>query len=115
MQGKYEAAIERFDRALDLKVGWRDAEVNRAIAVARSKLVRRQGGDMGDQQLGADEIVFDKNKKSGGQNTETTGSQPLSDSQVQALWLRRIQTKPADFLRAKFAYQLASGSEEKEQ
>jgi len=31
----------------------------------------------------------------------------LSDRALQAMWLRRIQTKPADFLRAKFAYQLS--------
>ncbi|HIE98204.1 MAG: hypothetical protein ABGZ53_25045 [Fuerstiella sp.] len=37
--------------------------------------------------------------------------QPLSDSAMQALWLRRVQTKPADFLKAKFAYQLATGDQ----
>jgi Ca-activated chloride channel family protein len=30
----------------------------------------------------------------------------LSDDELKALWLRRVETKPADFLRAKFAYQL---------
>ena len=30
----------------------------------------------------------------------------MSDEQVRALWLKRVQTQPADFLRAKFAYQL---------
>ena len=66
---------------------------------------------MGDQKLGADDIVFDKSKRSGGQETETDATQPLSDSAMQAMWLRRVQTKPADFLRAKFAYQLAEGVE----
>ena len=37
---------------------------------------------------------------------EVAGGDPLSDDQLRALWLRRVQTKPADFLRAKFAYQL---------
>jgi len=30
----------------------------------------------------------------------------MSDASIRALWLRRVQTKPADFLRARFAYQL---------
>ena len=86
-----------------------DARINREIAIARAKLVEKKGGDMGDQKIGADEIVFDKNKQSGGQDTETEGSQPLSDSEMQALWLRHVQTKPADLLKAKFAYQLSTG------
>ena len=111
MRGKYEAAIERFDRALELRPDWPDAQINRGIAVARAERTKQEGGDMGDQQIGADEIVFDKNKKSAGQETETEATQPLTDSAMQAMWLRRVQTKPADFLRAKFAYQLAEGGE----
>ena len=112
MRGKYEDAIQRFDRALELDPEFEDAQINRDIAIARAKLVERKGGDMGDQKIGADEIVFDKNKKSGGQDTETEGSQPLSDSEMQALWLRRVQTRPADFLKSKFAYQLSAGEQE---
>jgi Ca-activated chloride channel homolog len=40
-------------------------------------------------------------------------SAELGDAQLQALWLRRVQTKPADFLRAKFAYQLSRRQQEK--
>ena len=107
MQGKYEPAIERFDRALELRSDWADALVNRDIAAARAERTKQEGGDMGDQKIGADEIRFDKNKKPGGQDTEVDDSEAISDSAMQALWLRRVQTKPADFLRAKFAYQLA--------
>ena len=111
MRGKYDAAIERFDRALELRPGWSDAQINREIAVARAQRTKQEGGDMGDQQIGADEIVFDKNKKSGGQDTETEKTQPLTDSAMQAMWLRRVQTKPADFLKAKFAYQSTEGTD----
>jgi len=114
MLGKYDAAVERYTRALELRPGWEDAQVNRQIALARAKLVEQTGGDMGDQQIGADEITFDKKKNTGGQDTNTEGDQPLSDAQVQALWLRRIQTKPADFLKAKFAYQLVMNGEKEE-
>ena len=115
MRGKYDVAIERFDRALELRPGWSDAEVNRNIAVARAKMTEQKGGDMGDQTIGADEIRYDKNKESGGQETETEQGPPLSDSAMQALWLRRVQSKPADFLRAKFAFQLATKQTEGEQ
>jgi Ca-activated chloride channel family protein len=112
MRGKYDQAVERFNRALELNPELEAARINRNIAIARAKLVEKKGGDMGQQEIGADEIVFDKNKKSGGQDTETEGSQPLSDSEMQALWLRRVQSKPADFLKAKFAYQLSAGEQE---
>ncbi len=108
MLGKYGPAVERFDRALEFRPDWKAAEVNRSIAVARLKMTEQKGGDMGDQKLGADEIVYDKDKKSGGQETQDDGGTPLSDADMQALWLRRVQTKPADFLKAKFAYQLAA-------
>ena len=112
MRGKYDEAIERLDRALELRPGWKDAQVNREIAVARAKRTEQKGGDMGDQKIGADDVVFDKKKESGGQETVTEDAQPLSDSAMQALWLRRVQTKPADFLKSKFAYQLAAGEQE---
>lgn len=106
MRGKYVDAIERFDRALELRNDWEDAQINRDIAIARAKMTEDKGGDMGDQKLGADEIRFDKKKESGGQDTEVEQGQEMSNASMQALWLRRVQTKPADFLKAKFAYQL---------
>jgi Ca-activated chloride channel homolog len=108
MLGKYEAAIDRYDRALELAPDFEDARVNRDVAVARAKLVERKGGDMGDQKVGADEITFDKSTNTSGQDTETEASRPLSDAELQAVWLRRIQTRPADFLKSKFAYQLSA-------
>ena len=55
---------------------------------------------MGDQKLGADDITFDKGQNRGGQETEVEGEPPLSEAEMQALWLRRVQTKPADFLES---------------
>lgn len=113
MQGKYTAAVERYDRALELLPDWTDAQVNRQLAAARAKLLEQQGGDMGDQLLGADDIAFNKRPDSDGRKTEVEGEEtPLSDAAMQALWLRRVQSKPAEFLRVKFAYQLAADQEE---
>ncbi|TWT73122.1 tetratricopeptide repeat protein [Allorhodopirellula solitaria] len=109
MLGKYEAAIKTYDRAIQKQPDFPDAVTNREIAVIRAKRVVQEGGDLGDQQEGADEIKFDK-KKPGGQETVVQAQQPISNAAMQAMWLRRVQTKPAEFLKAKFAYQDAVGS-----
>lgn len=113
--GKYDKAVASYDRALGERPDWMEARENRDLAVARAKLLEQKGGDMGDQQIGADEIVFDKDKKRGGQDTEVAGEQAMSDAAVQAIWLRQVQTKPADFLKAKFAFQQASDAEEQQE
>lgn len=107
MRGQYETAITWYDRALKLRPDWKEATDNRALAVARGKMVERTGGDMGDQKIGADKTVFNKKTSPEGHDTEVGGGKPLTDQQIQALWLRRVQTRPADFLKAKFFYQLA--------
>lgn len=111
MRGKYDMAVTSYEKALEKHPDWMEARENRDLAVARARLIERKGGEMGDQQIGADEIVFDPNKKQGGQDTEITEEQAVSDSSVQAMWLRRVQTKPAMFLKSKFAYQHAMDQE----
>lgn len=111
MRGKYDTAIACYDRALEERPDWKEASDNRALASARARMVEQKGGDMGDQMIGADKIVFDKTAKNGGQETEVAGGKALSDQEVQSLWLRRVQTRPADFLKAKFAYQAAMQQE----
>ncbi len=111
MNGKYEDAIASYDRALTRRGGWQEAADNRDLAAARLKMTSVTGGDMGDQKIGADKIVFDKNAKSEGQDTEVAGGKALSDQEMQSLWLLRVQTRPADFLKAKFEYQQAMKGE----
>lgn len=105
--GKYDTAIESFDAALKLRPDWKQARDNRDLAAARAERVKSEGGEMGDQQIGADEIVFDKNQQRTGQETKIAGDQAMSDAAVQSIWLRQVQTKPADFLKAKFRFQHA--------
>lgn len=111
MNGKYEAAIACYERVLTNRPDWKEAQENRDLAAARAALVKNEGGDMGDQTLGADEIKFDTKKHDSGQDTEVNMEQTTTDQSVQALWLRRVQTKPADFLKAKFSYQEAMKGE----
>lgn len=105
MLGQYDDAMQRYDRALALRPGWPAALNNREVARIRGERKKTQGGETGNTDTKADEIVFDKTKK-GGEDATVQGQKPMSDDQVRALWLKRVQTKPADFLRAKFAYQL---------
>ena len=108
MQGKYGEAAERYARALELRPEWDDATINRDIALARAAMLKREGGDMTGGMLGADDIVFSEGKSpaSAGEEQVVVG-QEMSDAELRAVWLRQVQTKPADFLQAKFAYQHA--------
>ncbi len=110
MLGKYDAAIELYDRTIKQRPDWKDALENRDLAIARKALMAPPDDDAGGTggKLEADEIVFDdraKNSKNEEVIEAGTGDQ-LSDDEMRALWLRKVQTKPADFLRNKFSYQL---------
>lgn len=113
MLGEYDTAIDCYDQALEQRSEWPEAIENRKIAIARAKVLETKGGDMTGGKLGADEIVFDNNAKNSDQTEEIAGGEKLSDQEIQALWLRRVQTNPADFLRSKFAYQYAQNQEAK--
>lgn len=108
--GKYEDAVKAYDLALDLRPGWQSAKENREIARLRGERLKQEGGEGTGGKLEADDYVFGESEgdKSGEkEQVEMDGGAPLSDEELRALWLRRVQTKPADFLRAKFAYQHA--------
>ncbi len=114
MSGSYDAAVEAYGKALDARPGWEEAKENCDLAMARAKLREQKGGDFGDQQEGADKVVFDRNEKNPkGQDTEVAGEKAMNSEQMQALWLRKVTTKPADFLKAKFAWQYQEAGEGK--
>ena len=110
MQGKYDAAIAAYDQALQRRPGWKIAIDNRDLAVARKERLAPPEEDSGGTggMLEADEIVFDdtgRTEKAKGTQVSEEGA-ALTDAQTRDLWLRRVETKPADFLRARFARQL---------
>jgi Ca-activated chloride channel homolog len=119
MHGKYAEAIASYDKALQLRPNWPEAQANRALAEARRKQLAppddNAGGTGGQEK--ADEYVFDDRPQQSGdkKDVEVVAGENLSNDQVQALWLRRVQTKPADFLRAKFAYQYSRQQQEGKQ
>ena len=111
MHGNYDAAIASYDRALGFQAGWREAEENKTLAALRKAKLEAAGKDRGAENADAykpDEIVFDqKGADQPGKPMDLADSGEMSDAALQATWLRRVQTTPADFLRAKFAYQAA--------
>ena len=110
MQGLYTEAMTAYDNALDVRPSWEAATVNREIARVRAERLKTEGGEMTGGMLGADEIVITAGKKGEGGSEETTeGGEVMGDLEIQALWLQRIQTRPADFLKSKFAYQAQRG------
>jgi Ca-activated chloride channel family protein len=119
MLGKYAEAITSYDRALQRRPGWPEAKANRALAEARRQLLAPPADDAGGTggQLEADAYTFDNRpqQSSDAKEVEVVAGENLSNEQVQALWLRRVQTKPADFLHAKFAYQYSRQQQESKQ
>ena len=115
MAGAYGGAVESYDRALGFRPGWQAAEENKALALARQKLLDDAGKHADQEQTGQtdpDEIVFDGKK---GEDKTDPKEKPLelagdkmSDEQLRATWLRRVQTTPGQFLKAKFSYQAAT-------
>ena len=114
--GKYEEAVARYDRALELRPDWEPAVINRDIAAKRAAMLVQTGGEGTGGMLEADEIVFSdaKSPPSAGEE-QTDGGAPLSDEELREIWLRQVQTKPADFLRAKFAYQYGTRQAQSEE
>lgn len=109
MAGQYDAAISGYEQALSLQPGWLEALENLALARARKERLRGPDDDFGGTggQLGADKIVFDdRAAQSSAEAEEISYGEAPADQEMRALWLRRVKTDPADFLRSKFAYQL---------
>ena len=110
MLGKYDEAINSYRAALDARPEWQEALQNLAIAQARKDLLTPPDDDAGGTggQLGADEIVFDDSGRvdKAGSEVVTEGGETLSEDEMRAVWLRRVQSDPAEFLRTRFAYQL---------
>jgi len=112
MQGKYDAAITCYDKALSLRPEWSVAQDNRDLAAARARQISdaavHQEEAVGERP---DQIVVGGRMAPGSQSEMIPGTPlDLSDPALRAMWLRRVQTTPQDFLRAKFASQINPGN-----
>jgi Ca-activated chloride channel family protein len=111
----YTQAVESYEQALKQKPDYTEAEHNRKLVQEILDRITQEEEDKDQSSqpgslLGADEIKMadpeDQKKR------EETEGEPIelqqemfSDEQLNEMWMRRVQTSPADFLRNKFAYQ----------
>ncbi|GAB3282528.1 hypothetical protein [Parahaliea aestuarii] len=115
MHGAYEDAVKSYDRALGFRPGWTAAEENKALAIARKKKIDDAGKNRDQESADAytpDDIAFDQRGDQKKQPPSDMNQVELSDAELRSTWLRRVQTSPGDFLRAKFAYQAAHRADE---
>lgn len=113
MLGEYDAAIEAYKSALLIRPDWLEAEQNLQIATLRKQAMAPPDDDYGGTggMLEADEIVFDQGGRVNKSSTEQVidaADQQLGEDAMRAMWLRKVENRPADFLAARFNYQLAT-------
>jgi Ca-activated chloride channel family protein len=105
--GKYPEAIQAYQQALQLRSPWPEAQEN--LALVQSLIPKAKGKDKEDKEaetapnLPPDQMKFDEKEKQG----KKTQIQQLDPAKMADIWMRNIQTTPADFLRRRFAIQAA--------
>lgn len=109
MAGRYDDAIESLEKTLEADPGFEAARINLEIAKIRKekRMPPKDDNEGTGGMLGADEIVFSDQKPSANtdQTEQVQGGNGMSDAEMRSLWLRRLSSRPKDFLRVKFAYQ----------
>lgn len=113
--GQLRQAIAAYQSALEREPGLEAAAFNLEWVEGLAELEEKQYEDAGGTggKLGADDYVFSdraKNAKQTMSAAEAAG-RGLSDAQIEEIWMRRVQTTPAEFLAVKFAQQLNRASQ----
>jgi Ca-activated chloride channel homolog len=105
--GKYPEAVGAYRQALTRRHPWREAEENLALAQALVPKAKDRDKDKDQREiqpdLPPDQMKFDEKGKKGAK----TRVQQLDPKKMADIWMRNIQTTPADFLRRRFAIQAA--------
>lgn len=112
---RYQEAIDSYQLSLQLKPDFLPAVENLDLVKVLAKKPEEVSDFSGNTgaKLEADDIVFDdadSERMRQATESEQTDSGDLSSEEIQALWMRRLQSKPVDFLRLKFRYQLQQES-----
>ena len=109
----YEEAIESYEQALELHPDFEEARENLEI-VKEALRKREENKEPASQsgfnpELGPDEIrIADEEQKEKREFEEGEMELPqekMSGETMEELWMRQVQTSPADFLKVKFMYQ----------
>jgi len=112
--GTYEEAVKAYEAALERRPAWTEAEENRDLVRDLIPPPETEGEEERAQapDLPPDEIEFEEGKKEEGGEQQELVPLSLTDDQIAELWMRRMQTTPAEYLRRKFAVQAAEGGAE---
>jgi len=103
--GGYPAAVKSYEQALEIRPKFAEAEENKKLVASLIEEEKEEEGSQepADPNLGADEVKFDEKGKKGKEGEIEQSL--LSEEQVTEMWMRNIQTSPADYLRFKFRIQ----------
>jgi Ca-activated chloride channel family protein len=111
--GSYEQAVSSYDDALGLRPNWVEARENRELVAGLIPPPPDEADEAPppgrDPTFEADDYVFDEEGENGSRGDVPV--EGLSDEQIAEMWLRRLQTSPAEFLRSKFALQAARAAQ----
>ena len=107
--GKFPEAVKSYGEALKRRPGWKEAEENLALVQSlipppKKEEKPEEGGI--PPTYSPDQVQFDNTE---GQKGKVQVPR-WDEKQMADLWLRNIQTTPADFLRQKFAIQAQQGA-----
>ena len=114
--GRYDEAIDSYRRALAQRPDWLEAKGNLELAALRKARLAPPEDDYGGTggMLEPDEVVIDNSGRvapSGSEQVLEAETGVLDDEALRAVWLRRVDTRPGDFLAIRFAQQLAREAE----
>jgi Ca-activated chloride channel homolog len=106
--GKYPEAVTAYQQALERRHPWTDAEEN--LVFVQSLIPKPKDDKKKDKEqeeeapnLPPDQMKFDEKGKQG----KKTQRIKIDPAKMADIWMRNIQTTPADFLRRRFAIQAA--------
>lgn len=109
----YKTAIKNYERALGMKPDFINAQLNRDIVQAQLEKEQKLKKEREQEQTGQmkpDYTIIEENtpldKKEDRNQQQKSNSFDTGNDELAELWLRNVQTTPADFLKQKFQYQL---------
>ena len=98
----YARAVPSYDNALKGRPAFPEATANRELTAALLAKQKEDDQEAAEPAEKADDVQFDEKGKRGKKGQVDA---PLPAEQTAELWMRNLQTSPADFLRAKFRIQ----------
>jgi Ca-activated chloride channel family protein len=107
--GDYPRSVAAYDRALEARPGWREAEENRAYVQSLIPPPPEEDPNLSEPAppptFEADSVDFGNDEQRGEQGD--VPQELLTDDQLAEIWLRRLQTSPSEFLRRRFLIEQA--------